>query len=643
MNKVLFILLFTGLTATADVFVVDGNSSRQFTEGGAGTVRFASDNGYQHRIDVLSLYQGATGSVKLIKPDGSARLFEPTNDTARARGDAFTSAYHAAASGDLLLLSEGQFNTHDPAFSPAGKSVFRITKPDLTIQGQGRKTVIDAKWVFLATNNTLQSFTLTNSFNDDVLIFQSNATNANHQSVFRDLSIYASTGSTHVVQFSGSGLVIENVHTYVPPSGVAHPFVLKGVSNVVVRNCSSTGNPNNAGVNGLLIKAAEDGGQRLVSDVLVDGFTINGAATGIRIAPDDSNTAIRNVRLRNVMAEGVPGAGLFVGATSGGYTNNVVTNLVVDGLTVRGPASDSLHIYACSGSFALRNADFETTASPSVLNAGYEYPVYSLFQVRLANRSLADGIHLRRTYPDGPVSSARYNVIHTGLLSLGLNSTSVRTLFGNTNTQELTIAWPFAFAVGTNYWKAGDPVWVATGTYAGVHRLKSWNQTFVTNQPVTHAGTGDYFVVTEYFGTNSGTAASSIVRFGKAFADVPYSATALTYARPLVELKAWYTENFYNLRHFRTYAVTVAYGAAGAPATLYHNQLDSYTAAGGELNLIPRVYAYDNTHTNLQFALFGDYTGVTALYGNSPRFYDVTVEMTVNGSSQFMDQLRVKE
>ena len=638
----LWLLLWGGL-AFADVFVIDGQVSLPLAS--SGSVRITSGNGGPDSIEAIALYQGPFGSVTLVKPDGATSFYEATNHSDRARGNAFTSAYAAAESGDTLILSEGIFNAHDPAYSPAGKSHFLLNKTGLTIFGQGQPTAFDARMVFLATNNILQNLAFTNSFHDDVLVFYGNATSTHHYSAFRDIWIYANTGSAHAVEFSGSGLLIENVHSFVPPGGIGHPFVLKGVSNVVVRNCSSTGGQV---ANGLLIKTSTDGGfsgKNLVSDVLVDGFLSDGPGTALRIAPDDNQSLIQNVTIRNFFARNVSLSGLYMGATGSSLINNRMTNVVIDGITTLGPlTSGSIQIFASYGSFEVHNAYLSSVVSPVVLNATLPYPVYTLKSVYLSNRRVDDVTVWKRTSPDSSIGASTFSLAYLERLSLGLNATYVRTMFANTNALELTITWPSAYAVFTNNWIAGDPVWVASGTFGGVHRLKSWGQTWVTNTPVLHAGTGDYFAVVEYFGTNVGTAASlGVTRFGKVFADIPYQAAKLTYARPLLEVKTHYTQNFYNMRHFRSYVITLVYGAAGDVPTVYHNQLDAYTAAGGELTLFPRCHFYDDSKTNLYLSVFGDFTAITSLYGNAARFFDITTELKISGTSSFIDSVRLTD
>lgn len=237
----------------------------------------------------------------------------------------FASAYADASAGDTILLSSGTFDIGDTTFG-FNKSV--------NILGSGSEsTTLKAngfRWLTTATNCALQGVGFTQDYNDvdDMFFFNTFETNV-LDIVWDDVFIHQAGLGPHCLEVSGAGICLTNVRTFAENS---HAFVLKGCSNIVVRNCEATLGPDCSGY-GLYLKSHPTQ-KGFLRDFLIDGFKANGsllAHVGM------SNCLMENGQLYNLelIAPDMSYA-LHFGAAESGLTNNYINNIVLDGAYVEG-------------------------------------------------------------------------------------------------------------------------------------------------------------------------------------------------------------------------------------------------------------------------------------------------------------------
>lgn len=390
--------------------------------------------------------------------------------------DSFLDAYADAGSGDSIQLAPG---TND-----LGNLVFSFTKAGVAVIGRGSSvSVLKANgftWNSSAANCSIAGLTFTQGSEDsaDLMISNCHQTNVMN-TVFSDVRFESPSATTaHCFEITGTSLTLNNVHT---KATAGHSFVLKGVKNVSLENCSSQG----GGYNGLLVKASDQKGD-------CEQIKINGFKTDHRIYLEafNSDTEIDGVSVRNAQINAPGEYAVLIGSEQAGLVNNNIKNVSFD--AVSGEGESGVFIAWCNVAEGLvfKNFDMKITAPPfretNVLN-GKDWQLENFHAT-----DSADGyIYNMNGLSDSAANFENKYEATVSTFSTGVKSSHVRG--AKVDGATLTLATKAGFHLHETYATAGTPIRVTAGTWAGFYKLTDWGMVSTANDPVTNAVIGDHW------------------------------------------------------------------------------------------------------------------------------------------------------
>lgn len=411
-----------------------------------------------------------------------------------------------------IFLGNGTYTLGD------GSSYY-FTKPNVTIIGKGTGSVLSGNIRFMinmATNCAFERLSLKPLVSTQDGFMMTGGTSANVVNFkMINVDIFDGADSAHCAEFTGNGLMLENVRTHALNG---HRFVLKGVSNAVVKNCSSTSI--GAGTACLLIKGSTLKGD--CGNITVNGFSAHGLGnslgTAVLIEAYDESK-IDGVTVTDFNVECSPLNALV--RVYGQNTGSLCTNIYVRG--VRGLVATSAVSFGNS-SASVNNGDVYAKVSDVTFNAA-DYGVYlvgcdvgsvevsgltGIVSGRAINRHpTAEGLVFSE-YGSKLIINDRYaprktltalTIAETAQelnilkavddLSSGLANANKRVSGLGSGGKFTFICNGYSFYTDNVF--AGDPVF-CTGT-GGVYSLESWGTIAADNDEVSGSLIGDFYFV----------------------------------------------------------------------------------------------------------------------------------------------------
>lgn len=507
------LVITTGKTLTAsNTFTLagtDGSTLNIGSGGTLGTAAFMASTAFQPvDADLTTLATGVVHSgVWLITAAGNCTYYGTD-------GTAFNNALTAAGTGDTIRLGPGQYIVGAVSLSnktgvsiigsgALGRSNLTATSGGTILAGSLSVAATSTQWTI--KDLTIRRYAVTDSNNVFVV---AGGTAAVHKGLIRNVSVIepdSLKSGAHIFEVNGQDITIDNLHTYGPGSGGGHGFSVKCVQRIRITNCSSTG----SGVDGLLICADPTFGNS--SDIFVDGFeAINPQANGCFINARDAST-IDRLTIRNLFINGAP-SGFSIGSSTGTATGNSITDAHVQavGRNITGVGISFIDTASSNVSF---DVDLEVGAAP-IVNSFVDSGINATIHGRIVSTNYGECF-----YDNMPLNSmyqcqfqSRFSP--TRPTSLGVASGRLRALEATT-TSDLYVVVQATYELKTADMVAGDPVWIESGTAAGVHKYVSTGTVDTINVPITGAQVGDqYILLTNATAYTAGTKTAGNVRPG---------------------------------------------------------------------------------------------------------------------------------
>jgi hypothetical protein len=389
-------------------------------------------------------------------------------------------AYAASASGDTIILEPGEYAIGN----------LSLTKSDIAIIGYGQKTTTLNGTIAVAstaTKNTLRGFRLYNSNDSTTNTFFVNAAASDVMDFeMRDILIECTVDGDHVLEVSGENVFLENVHTKATNAAHGHLFVLKGYKNASVVNCSSNGNGSRAN----LFLKSDSAVKGNAEGIFITGFIGTGASNGLYVETVTGSTHTNVVIKDSVFRDSVT-HGIRVGDASGTATGNLLTEADID-VVIHG-AGNGVLIADCAISDSRISIAGTTSGNP--LTTTFIDPA---LRVQLGMDVFSSTYGLFR----GNFELTANNAVEWQLQTAPSRSLSNGVLSGNvraiaTDSTDLYIVIKTGYEWQTSLLTAGDPVWVVSGTGAGMYRYLEHGTVGTGDVPITGALVGDFWVKCE--------------------------------------------------------------------------------------------------------------------------------------------------
>lgn len=455
------------------------------------------------------------GQIALISPSNTRVVYTPGADTDAARGVAFTAAYTAAASGDVIQLGPGVYNIGNFHNGKAGLSIIgsgALGPNDLT--GGSPGTVLEGS-LTTSTGSArfhYENFTVrkTTGGSANVFTFQGGLASNWDGGVVRNVSVIepdAYKAGQHIFELNGTDVLLDGLRTYGAGSGSGHGFSIKSVARVRVLNCSS----NSSGTDGLLIVGDPTYGN--LEDVVIQNFVARSAqGYGVYVNPRNTSTIDRLV-LQNVVVDGCTG-GLVVGDVTATASSNTIRNSRIQ-TVIRRATGNALQMTKTAASALVLDVDIETSGA-GYAQASNDAGLTGILRGRIKS---ANGEQFFDSMPIMNVArlACAESRFTAPTMSIGVTSGEVRAIEA-TSSSVLYVVLKTGFDLATANISVGDPIWIEAGTAAGVHKFAASGTVSSTNVPIAGAVIGDFYVELVNNGLSTGAKTVGSVRPGKAVA-----------------------------------------------------------------------------------------------------------------------------